>query len=891
MEGSPIRVNPVPKGRDELMIERVRRSLMLKWMIFSILLATLPLTIAGFNIIQIYQKDLKKSVIGFEEMKANVVVERTEAFFERIQNNLRFLANNEHFRKGDSLGHMKSLLENSLYQNDYLSELTFLNEKGKELIKVSKHKAIGASDLISQSKSEMFGVASRGSTHYGDFYLTSDIVPTMVIAVPIEENKATPTSVLSAKIHLRYLWNLIPQTKIGEKGYTYVVDREGNLIAHPDTRRVLLGLNVRHLPMVNQVVMGKEGSLEFKDFGEEKFLGVYKPIKPLGWGVVVQVPVEEAYAPLKEVAHHAVKWIIVVLTLSVILSLFLTRRLTLPIKRLSTQMGEVAKGNLNISIQPSTKDELGRLTESFSRMIQDLKRSQDALKEAEKKYRLLFENSKDMVYITSVDGKFIDVNRAGIEMLGYESIGDLLKTTARDIYLNFEDRERLWGEMAKERFIKDFEVKFKKKDGTPIDVLITANARKDDSGEIVGYEGFIKDISGRKRMEDELLRRTEELETLYEMSDLINQTLDLDKLLPMALKKALALTGFEMGSIHLVREDGETLEMEFEQGQPPGMSENAKPFKGGEGIAGKVIKSKLPMIVSIDEYPTPRFIPLLKEEGIQTLVGIPLLTKEKAIGAITLLTRSHIFLTQREINLLENIGNQIGLALENARLFSNVAKAKSEWETTFDAVTDLITIRDRDYRIIRANQAAFRRFGLKPEQILGRKCFETLHHRETPCDGCYVSETLSTKKMASGERESEYLKGLFQYFTFPVYDEAGEVSAVVDLAREITEQKQREMEKEVINNFNRILASSLDVRQVMKPVHDELKRVLGSERMTIALLEEGGSTFRYFAEVRDYEVDEPIKGLIYPREGTAFGKAVDTGVPVIVEDVAKGGLG
>ena len=106
-------------------------------------------------------------------------------------------------------------------------------------------------------------------------------------------------------------------------------------------------------------------------------------------------------------------------------------------------------------------------------------------------------------------------------------------------------------------------------------------------------------------------------------------------------------------------------------------------------------------------------------------MGIPLLAKEKAIGAITLSSRSLRTLNQREINLLESIGNQIGLALENAKLFSNVEKAKSEWETTFDAVTDLITIRDKDYRIIRANKAAFKRYGLKPEQMIGKKCFET----------------------------------------------------------------------------------------------------------------------------------------------------------------------
>ena len=233
-------------------------------MVFSILLATIPLTIAGFSIIQIYQKDLKRSVIGTEEMKASMVVERTEAFFEKITSNLRALVNDEDFKMGSSSSHIKNLLENHLYQIDSIWELAFLDGRGKEIIKVSKYRSIGPDDLKSQLKSEMFRVASKGNTYYGEFYLTKDIVPTMGIAVPVKEYRGEPVGVLSAKIHLRYLWNLIPQIQIGKEGSTYVVDKEGNLIAHPDTRRVLLGLNVRHLPMVDQVVSGKEGNLEYE---------------------------------------------------------------------------------------------------------------------------------------------------------------------------------------------------------------------------------------------------------------------------------------------------------------------------------------------------------------------------------------------------------------------------------------------------------------------------------------------------------------------------------------------------------------------------------------------------------------------------------------------------
>ena len=126
--------------------------------------------------------------------------------------------------------------------------------------------------------------------------------------------------------------------------------------------------------------------------------------------VMIQVPVEEAFEPMIKVAHTALKWILIAFAIAVIFSFFLTRRLIQPIKQLSGEMIKVSKGNLDVHIASTTKDELGLLTESFNQMIQDLKQSQEALKEAEGKYRGVFEKSKDMVYMTSLDGKFIDVN-------------------------------------------------------------------------------------------------------------------------------------------------------------------------------------------------------------------------------------------------------------------------------------------------------------------------------------------------------------------------------------------------------------------------------------------------------------------------------------------------
>jgi len=868
------------------MIRRIRGSLRLKWMAFSVLLATIPLGIAGFSLIRTYQENLRKSVIEVETEKARLVVERTKAFFEKVTSSLLFITKGTHYQKSDS-SHIKEHFKNLLNQNDYLMELTLLDERGWEVVKISKFREESSPERKDRSRTEMFRVASKGRIYHGDFRIIHEVIPTIIVAVPVERDPGKLAGVLVAQIHLQSVWDVVTEIRIGERGFAYVVDHEGTLISHPDTHRVLMQINMRHFPMVNQVVAGNEGSLEFEHPRGEKFLFVFKPIKELDWGVVVQVPVEEAYKPIRAVTRTALIWICLSLLVAMIFSLLFTRKLVHPIKQLSGEMIKVSKGDLNVHIEPTGPDEIGLLADSFNRMVQDLRQSQEALIEAERKYRRVFENSRDMIYITSVDGKFVDVNQAGVEMLGHTNKKDLMNIHTKDIYLHPEDRKKFQSEITQKGFVKDFEVKLKRKDGTPMDCLITANIRKEEEGVITGYEGIIKNISFRKNAEKELVQKTEQLQTLYDLSVLINQTLDLNEVLPIALDRATHLTRFEMGGIYLFKEEEGILELKHYRGYPADFSEKVKVLKLGEGVAGQTALLKQPIARSIHEYPSSRLLPFLKEIGIQFLVGIPLLAKGKAIGAITLSSRSLHHLTQREIHLLESIGIQIGLALENAILFSAVAKAKSEWETTFDAVTDLIVIRDRSHRILQANKAAFNRFGLKPSEMIGNRCYELLHHRESPCEDCYVSETLKRRRPVAGERESQYLNGVFQYFTFPVFDEAGEMIAVVDLAREITEHKRFEMEKEVVNNINKILASNLDVRKVIKAIHDELKRVLESDRMTITLVEGQGIGFRYFALEKEGVAQEMMDEEIHPNDGTPFSKVVETGQAILVSDTGE----
>lgn len=141
------------------------------------------------------------------------------------------------------------------------------------------------------------------------------------------------------------------------------------------------------------------------------------------------------------------------------------------------------------------------------RDITDRKRAEHALQESEQKYRTLFEESKDVVYISSPEGMFIDINPAGIELFGYSSKEELLQIDiTRDLYVNPLDRKEFQRILGKQGFIKDYEIMFKRKDGQHLNVLITANAVTDKQDNIIAYRGIIKDITDRKRLEQQLLQ-------------------------------------------------------------------------------------------------------------------------------------------------------------------------------------------------------------------------------------------------------------------------------------------------------------------------------------------------------------------------------------------------
>ncbi|MDD5154692.1 MAG: PAS domain S-box protein, partial [Desulfovibrionales bacterium] len=316
---------------------------------------------------------------------------------------------------------------------------------------------------------------------------------------------------------------LLSTVKIGGgEGYAYIVDKKGYVIAHSDFRHVLKSEKWSEVASVKDIMSGIDHAHNFKSdqyraWDGRKVIGVHTKIQPMGWGVIVEQPLASVYAPIKRTVIKTILWLLAAIGILIALTLYLSRRITRPILTLKEGTQEFANGNWEVFFDFKTGDEIQALGEAFNSMAatlknlygklhQEIKRvslSSEALCASEEKYRGIFENAAEGICRSTLDGTFIVANPALVAMLDYESVEELLALNIpKDIYASASDRDRYLQNLIKDGSVKNFETTFKKKDGTIIWVSLNAHALRNETGQIIGAEAIVSDITTRKKAEE-----------------------------------------------------------------------------------------------------------------------------------------------------------------------------------------------------------------------------------------------------------------------------------------------------------------------------------------------------------------------------------------------------
>lgn len=286
---------------------------------------------------------------------------------------------------------------------------------------------------------------------------------------------------------------------------------------------------------------------------------------------------------------------------------------------------------------------------TIARDITQRKQTEEELKKSEKKYRNIFEESFDGLFITSPEGKILDMNKKGIQMFGYKTKEDILRLDLeRDVYADPSDRKQILSMVNKEGSA-EYEVIVKKKNGNKMITYCSLTAVKDENGVITSYRGIIRDITERKKAENAILQ------------------------------------------------------------------------------------------------------------------------------------------------------------------------AKEEWENTFDAVPDLITILDTNYHVIRANKAMASRLGVTPEEAIGFTCYDVVHGLNEPPSFCPQRKLLEDGQEHTAEVHEDNIGGDFIVSVSPLYDSEGKLMGSVHVARDITERLKAE---EKIKN------SLKEKETLLKEIHHRVKNNL-----------------------------------------------------------------
>jgi len=188
--------------------------------------------------------------------------------------------------------------------------------------------------------------------------------------------------------------------------------------------------------------------------------------------------------------------------------------------------------------------------------ITERKRFEERLRVSEKRYRELFEQVGEGLFISTPEGKFIDCNQALLDMLGYETKEELLQIDiATDLYVIPEERRVFQEMMERAGSVREWEVEFQRKDGGKITALLSAHAIRANDGKVVGYEGVNIDITQRKQLERELRETNYFMKMLIESSPYAIIATDIKGNIIAFNRAAEELSGYKaeevLGKIHI----------------------------------------------------------------------------------------------------------------------------------------------------------------------------------------------------------------------------------------------------------------------------------------------------------------------------------------------------
>ena len=359
-----------------------------KLILFLALSALAPLLLFGIISIISSRNTAYKSI---SEGNLNVAVRAAEQIDLYATNGVRILnAIAQNINRIDLDAWQKETIIKNYVNNFAEFESIYVTDKTGRVVVTSELDTTPSPLLRKEGikgRSEVLSTVSKGEVYKSEVFISDNLVPLMTIAVPIIRLNEFE-GMIAGEINLTNMWRLVDSIRIGKSGFAFVVSKSGFLIAHGDSSskvRVIQEENLKGMNIIKSILRGESTVSLYKDYRGIDMLGVSATIKSLGWGIIIEQPVSEAYAPATRLSYELTAMVILFLiVITAIGYLGGNRYILTPIASLMGGTREIAQGIFNKRVEINTGDEFSELAKSFNYMSDKLIELQEDIRRKER---------------------------------------------------------------------------------------------------------------------------------------------------------------------------------------------------------------------------------------------------------------------------------------------------------------------------------------------------------------------------------------------------------------------------------------------------------------------------------------------------------------------------
>ena len=313
--------------------------------------------------------------------------------------------------------------------------------------------------------------------------------------------------------------------------------------------------------------------------------------------------------------------------------------------------------------------------------ISTRKRREAALRESEERFRQIAENIKEVFWITEpVSNKKLYISPAYREIWGRDPAKIASLSQSWLGLLHDDDLARVLEAVSTKQLKGQYDEEYRivRDDGSVRWIKDRAFPVLSESGEVCRIVGLAEDITERKQAQEDLLDRFTELAVLHEVSQMILSATDLEPVLENILDRALATLSLEIGNIRLFEPVGRT-RIGIYRGYRD--RENTRVYTDrknprSDALSMRIIESGKSLV--LENLAEADGLPAFKKEQVRSALVVPIIMQRETLGLLEVGSRRSVVFEPEDVRLLNAIGNQVGLAVQKARLLHETERRANE---------------------------------------------------------------------------------------------------------------------------------------------------------------------------------------------------------------------